>query len=256
MSSPAALLLTLIAAAHTPAALADFGFPAFGGGPGGGVVDTSLLSLVGTANLTATALRLTPPTSSAAGAVWCARRRATETGVSMTYCPCRLTPARVCRHSTPQLLSHGFTCDFTFRSVLDDPSQVSSPCRVVDHMPEACVRRLGDGLALVLQRSGGSTALGLPGSGLGYAGLPGGALAVEVDLWADSDARDPGDNHVAVLTRAQATLRRACGPVVIASSPHHLTCPVFVRAGLTTPARWAPWRRHWSWGTATSIPFG
>lgn len=104
-------------------------------------------------------------------------------------------------------MQHGFTCEFTFRAVLDEPGQVSSPCRVVDHMPDACVRRLGDGLALVLQRSAGSSALGLPGSGLGYAGLPGGAVAVEIDLWADSDARDPGDNHVAVLTRAEATLR-------------------------------------------------
>jgi hypothetical protein len=93
------------------------------------------------------------------------------------------------------------------------------------------------GLALVLQRSAGSSALGLPGSGLGYAGLPGGAVAVEVDLWADSDARDPGDSHVAVLTRAQATLRCAALHACFASHipslpsvPHsHLTLPVHAK---------------------------
>ena len=69
----AALLLplTLLAALHASVVFADFGFAGFGGSTGS-VVDTSALSLVGTANLTATALRLTPPTSSAAGAVWCA----------------------------------------------------------------------------------------------------------------------------------------------------------------------------------------
>ncbi len=89
----------------------------------------------------------------------------------------------------------------------DDPSAPSGPCRVVDHAPELCTRRAGDGLALVLQRGAQpAVALGLPGAGLGYAGLPGG-VAVELDTWADADARDPGDNHVAVLTRGAATLR-------------------------------------------------
>ena len=85
--------------------------------------------------------------------------------------------------------------------------QVAGPCRVVDHAPDACERHPGDGIAFVLQRSAGSAALGLPAGGMGYSGLPGGALAIELDLWSDADLRDPGDNHVAVMTRGAGALR-------------------------------------------------
>lgn len=82
---------------------------------------------------------------------------------------------------------------------------------MVDHAPEACVRVRGDGVALVVQRAVGPSQLplGLPAGGLGYAGLSGGAVAVELDLWGDAELRDPGDNHVAVMSRGSAALRCA-----------------------------------------------
>ena len=55
----------------------------------------------------------------------------------------------------------------------------------------------------------GPTVLGGSGAGLGYAGLPNG-IALEFDTWADADAADPGDNHVALITRGSLTLRSAC----------------------------------------------
>jgi len=86
-------------------------------------------------------------------------------------------------------------------------AQVASPCRVVDHAPDSCARRGGDGFALVLHTAG-AAALGGAGAGLGYAGLPNG-VALEFDTWADADASDPGDNHVALITRGNLTLRSA-----------------------------------------------
>ena len=76
---------------------------------------------------------------------------------------------------------------------------------MVDHAPDACARRGGDGFALVLHTAG-PAALGGSGAGLGYAGLPNG-IALEFDTWADADASDPGDNHVALITRGDFTLR-------------------------------------------------
>lgn len=89
---------------------------------------------------------------------------------------------------------------------LTSPLQLSSPCRYADHLPSACARRKGDGLALVLHTQGGPGALGGSGGGLGYAGLPGG-LAVELDAWSDEAAGDPGDDHVSVQSRGPGMLR-------------------------------------------------
>ena len=77
----------------------------------------------------------------------------------------------------------------------------------MDHAPDACSRRGGDGFALLLQTEG-PAALGGAGAGLGYAGL-GNGVALEFDTWADADVADPGDNHVAVITRGNLVLRRA-----------------------------------------------
>ena len=76
---------------------------------------------------------------------------------------------------------------------------------MVDHAPDSCSRRGGDGFALVLHTEG-PAALGGAGAGLGYAGLANG-IALEFDTWADADVADPGDNHVAVITRGNLTLR-------------------------------------------------
>jgi hypothetical protein len=139
----------------------------------------SSFQLVGTANLTGQRIRLTPPVAGAAGAAWL---------------------------NAPQPFSAGFTVDFVVRATIDDPAQLLSPCRTTDQLPESCERKPGDGLALVLHTRGGAAALGLSGSGLGYAGLPGG-LAVEMDAWHDAEVSDPGDNHLAVLSRGSKTLR-------------------------------------------------
>jgi hypothetical protein len=136
------------------------------------------------------------------------------------------------RHAQPQAVSRGFTTEFAFRFFQDDAAAVASPCRVVDHAPEACTRRGGDGLALVLHTAG-AAALGGAGAGLGYDGLPAG-VALEFDTWADASAADPGDNHIAVLTRGNATLRRVCTTLSACGTPARpltrvLNCAVCVR---------------------------
>ena len=101
---------------------------------------------------------------------------------------------------------------------------------MVDHAPDACSRRGGDGLALLLHTAG-PAALGGAGAGLGYAGLANG-IALEFDTWADADVADPGDNHVAVITRGDLTLRRVF-PIV---------CKKERSDRLTTPAAPSVWR--------------
>jgi hypothetical protein len=73
----------------------------------------------------------------------------------------------------------------------------------------------GDGFAFVMRsavpakrgRKGdaavGPTAVGRPGSGLGYAGLPGPGLAIEFDTRMDLAERDPNGNHVSVHVQTQ-----------------------------------------------------
>jgi hypothetical protein len=163
----------------------------------------------------------------------------------------------------PQAVSRGFTTEFSFRFFQDDAAAVAGPCRVVDHSPDACTRRGGDGIALVLHTSG-PAALGAAGAGLGYDGLPSG-VALEFDTWADASAADPGDNHVAVLTRGNATLRRVARGAHGARGarcriPH---APMVSRAGAcacvrvrvpgrSTAPRWALRCRYRTWGTATA----
>ena len=149
----------------------DFAFPGFLAG------SLDSLVLVGAANVTGGRVRLTPAVPGAAGAVW---------------------------YAVPQRWASGFTLEFSFRAAVDDPALLSGPCRSVDHVPQLCERRMGDGLALVLQRSS-LHALGASGSGLGYAGIPA-SVALELDTWADAESRDPGDNHLAVLSRGAQAL--------------------------------------------------
>jgi hypothetical protein len=88
---------------------------------------------------------------------------------------------------TQQPLTLGFTTYFAFQI----------------HNPAACCAP-GDGLAFVIQNSpatdycgsgSGTTALGVPGGGVGYTGIEN-SLAVELDT--TQDAWDPNGNHVAV----------------------------------------------------------
>lgn len=69
----------------------------------------------------------------------------------------------------------------------------------------------GDGFAFVIQNSS-PAALGDYGSGLGYAGADGrdsipNSLALEFDLWRNTDLGDPNANHMGVHTRG--TLRNS-----------------------------------------------
>jgi hypothetical protein len=160
-------------------------------------------------------------------------------------------------------VSRGFTTEFAFRLFQDDAAAVASPCRVVDHAPEACTRRGGDGLALVLHTAG-AAALGGAGAGLGYDGLPAG-VALEFDTWADAAAADPGDNHIAVLTRGNATLRRVrttllpvfhtCAPRTRVLNCAVCVCMCVLACSDTAPSTGQRSALRWrclTWATATA----
>ena len=140
------------------------------------------LSLQGVANRTQTWLRLTPSVPNLVGSAW---------------------------HATKQAVQGGFRADFSFRIVLDPDQALPGPCKWVDHTPETCARRGGDGFAFVVQTFAAQS-LGQGGGGLGYGGIPN-AVAVEFDTWFDSNLRDPYENHVAVLTRGRSQLRSEHG---------------------------------------------
>ena len=140
------------------------------------------LSLQGVANRTQTWLRLTPSVPNLVGSAW---------------------------HATKQAVQGGFRADFSFRIVLDPDQALPGPCKWVDHTPETCARRGGDGFAFVVQNFAAQS-LGQGGGGLGYGGIPN-AVAVEFDTWFDSNLRDPYENHVAVFTRGTSQLRAEHG---------------------------------------------
>lgn len=88
-------------------------------------------------------------------------------------------------YTAPQDISAGFTTTFDFR-ITPAPGSPG-----------------GDGLVLVIQAAG-TTAIGLPGRGIGYSGIPK-SVAIEWDTWyngADGNY-DPSDNHIGVLTRGE-----------------------------------------------------
>jgi hypothetical protein len=82
-------------------------------------------------------------------------------------------------HATPQTVANGFVTSFAFR----------------------IVGQGADGLTFTIQNSG-AAALGSPGSGIGYAGIPN-SVSIEWDTWyngADGNG-DISDNHISVQTR-------------------------------------------------------
>jgi len=87
--------------------------------------------------------------------------------------------------SDPQMVSTGFDTTFQFR--------ISSPDT-----------QKADGLAFLIQNSG-SNVLGSAGEGVGYGGTfaPGIAdsLAIEFDVYHNSNQGDPNDNHISIHTR-------------------------------------------------------
>jgi len=98
----------------------------------------------------------------------------------------------------------GFRTEFTFQISVPPEMSRSGPCKVVDQQEGMCSRRGAGGLALVVQASGAG-ALGAGGAGLGYGGVQNG-VAVEFDTWFDPGARDPYENHLAVLSRGAEAL--------------------------------------------------
>jgi lectin family protein len=85
-----------------------------------------------------------------------------------------------------QPIAGGFLARFTF--------QISNPGGTVDQYGQ----RGADGFAFVLQNVSPS-ALGDPGSGLGYNGISD-SLAVEFDTWWNPELGDPNGNHISVHT--------------------------------------------------------
>lgn len=167
-----ACALALLLCAASPGSAADFSYSNFASAD-------ATLRMVGVANRTDDRLRLTPAKQSLAGAAWHAEKASVE---------------------------GGFSADFSLR-IFGDEGVVSSPCRTTENLPELCERRGGDGLAFVVQNVAAG-ALGGPGGAMGYGGMHN-ALAVELDTWFDADARDPYQNHVAVLTAGTGQLSAA-----------------------------------------------
>jgi hypothetical protein len=113
------------------------------------------------------ALRLTPSEARQSGAIWYPRK---------------------------MNVREGFDTTFTF--------QISSPslkCDRLDDVNTYCRSRGADGLAFVIQNTL-PDALGVAGSGLGYAGIFN-ALAVELDTYHNYDQMDYYENHVSVITQ-------------------------------------------------------
>lgn len=110
----------------------------------------------------------------------------------------RLTPSQRLQRGSAWLaekqdVAGGFSTMFQFR--ITDPRGEFSP--------DVTTSTGGDGLAFVIQNSN-PAALGNPGGGMGYAGIPN-SVAVEFDTWDNDESghdivRDVNDNHVAVHT--------------------------------------------------------
>ena len=132
----------------------------------------------GVANRSWAKLHLTPSTPGLSGSVW---------------------------HIDKQSVIGGFSTEFSFRITSNKNDEVPGPCKRVDHDPDSCARRGGDGFAFVLQNHG-PISLGTAGGSLGYGGIPN-AVAVEFDTWYDAELRDPYENHIAILTRGERQLR-------------------------------------------------
>jgi len=159
-----------LSAGPPPLAAADFAYADFE------LVDG--LHFQGVSNQTQDWLRLTPSRPGTSGAVW---------------------------FHSKQTVIGGFSTEFRFRITLDDDQALPGPCKFGEQQPKSCARRGGDGLVFVLHNSA-SHALGEGGADLGYGGIANG-VAVELDTWFDAHARDPYENHVAVLTRGRELLR-------------------------------------------------
>ena len=79
-----------------------------------------------------------------------------------------------------------------------------------------------DGLVFVLQNSG-LTATGTGGGGIGFQGLPGNSLGIEIDTWANSgacpsDNGDPIPDHIGILKNGSpvhCSTNSLAGPVVV-----------------------------------------
>mmetsp|Transcript_26911 Transcript_26911/g.46377 ORF Transcript_26911/g.46377 Transcript_26911/m.46377 type:complete len:475 (+) Transcript_26911:196-1620(+) len=116
--------------------------------------------------------------------------------------------------STPQTLSSGFCCKFSFRiaypsrtctrvdrqlpRTLRSANDLSSEVMYVRQWAD-CATAGGDGFAFLLAALNSTDHLGSPGSGLGYQGVPN-SVAVEFDTLYNAHNSDPPQRHLSIHT--------------------------------------------------------
>lgn len=128
------------------------------------------------------------------GAAAPARRNPTDDAVALRIAPARARSAGSAFAEKKQLVIGGFVAEFAIAMRSEGETKT---CKTRD-AGGACARG-GDGMAFVIQNAD-ARALGGGGNQLGYGGMTN-CVVVEFDTHHDADARDPYNNHVAVLTR-------------------------------------------------------
>jgi hypothetical protein len=130
-------------------------------------------------------------------------------------------------YRTMQRVELGFTATFSFRI-----SDLSAHCKTKVILDDRCVKRGGDGIALVIHNNGFPRALGASGAGMGYGGIDN-SIAVEFDTWYNADLGDVYQNHIAVHTLGRQPNTPSSRS---RSAPGYVTCHFHLLPSHLSPA--------------------